>query len=81
MTNILIVIDPEESNYTALERIKEIPATADVDYKVDLYFDAAPVTARKANSNSLRESIAAKQAAVANSLRLTRKWDIASPQA
>ena len=64
MTNILIVIDPEESNYTALERIKEIPATADVDYKVDLYFDAAPVTARKANSNSLRESIAAKQAAV-----------------
>ena len=63
MTNILIVIDPEESNYTALERIKEIPATADVDYKVDLYFDAAPVTARKANSNSLRESIAAKQAA------------------
>jgi len=64
MTNILIVIDPEESNYTALERIKEIPATADVDYKVELYFDAAPVTARKANSNSLRESIAAKQAAV-----------------
>ena len=64
MTNILIVIDPEESNYTALERIKEIPATADVDYKVDLYFDAAPVTARKANSNSLREGIAAKQAAV-----------------
>ena len=64
MTNILIVIDPGESNYTALERIKEIPATADVDYKVDLYFDAAPVTARKANSNSLRESIAAKQAAV-----------------
>ena len=64
MTNILIVIDPEESNYTALERIKEIPATADVDYKVDLYFDAAPVTARKANSNSLRESIAAKQAAI-----------------
>ena len=64
MTNILIVIDPEESNYTALERIKEIPATADVDYKVDLYFDAAPVTARKVNSNSLRESIAAKQAAV-----------------
>ena len=64
MTNILIVIDPEESNYTALERIKEIPATADVDYKVDLYFDAAPVTARRANSNSLRESIAAKQAAV-----------------
>jgi universal stress protein E len=64
MTNILIVIDPEESNYTALERIKEIPATADVDYKVDLYFDAAPLTARKANLNSLRESIAAKQAAV-----------------
>ena len=64
MTNILIVIDPEESNYTALERIKEIPATADVDYKVDLYFDAAPVTASKANSNSLREGIAAKQAAV-----------------
>ena len=64
MTNILIVIDPEESNYTALERIKEIPATADVDYKVDLYFDAAPVTARRANSNSLREGIAAKQAAV-----------------
>lgn len=64
MTKILTLIDPEESNYTALERIKEIPATADVDYKVDLYFDAAPVTARKANSNSLRESIAAKQAAV-----------------
>ena len=64
MTNILVVIDPEESNYTALERIKEIPATADVDYKVDLYFDAAPVTASKANSNSLREGIAAKQAAV-----------------
>ena len=64
MTNILIVIDPEESNYTALERIKEIPATADVDYKVDLYFDAAPVTARRANLNSLRESIAANQAAV-----------------
>ena len=64
MTNILIVIDPEESNYTALERIKEIPATADVDYKVDLYFNAAPVTARKANLNSLRESIAANQAAV-----------------
>ena len=64
MTNILIVIDPEESNYTAFERIKEIPTTADVDYKVDLYFDAAPVTARKANSNSLRESIAAKQAAL-----------------
>ncbi|MDG1910840.1 MAG: universal stress protein [Pseudomonadales bacterium] len=64
MTNILIVIDPEESNYTALERIKEIPATADVDYKVDLYFNAAPVTARRANLNSLRESIAANQAAV-----------------
>ena len=64
MTNILIVIDPEESNYTALERIKEIPATADVDYKVYLYFNAAPVTARRANLNSLRESIAANQAAV-----------------
>ncbi len=64
MTNILIVIDPEESNYTALERIKEIPATADVDYKVDLYFNAAPVTARRANLNSLREGIAANQAAV-----------------
>ena len=64
MTNILIVRDPEESNYTALERIKEIPATADVDYKVDLYFNAAPVTARRANLNSLRESIAANQAAV-----------------
>ena len=64
MTNILVVIDPEESNYTALERIKEIPATADVDYKVDLYFNAAPVTARRANLNSLRESIAANQAAV-----------------
>ena len=64
MTNILIVINPEESNYTALERIKEIPATADVDYKVDLYFNAAPVTARRANLNSLRESIAANQAAV-----------------
>ncbi|MDA7774343.1 universal stress protein [Pseudomonadales bacterium] len=64
MTNILIVIDPEESNYTALERIKEIPATADVDYKVDLYFNAAPVTERRANLNSLRESIAANQAAV-----------------
>ncbi len=64
MTNILVVIDPEESNYSALERIKEIPSTANVDYKVDLYFDAAPVTAMNANSDSLRESIAKKQVSV-----------------
>jgi len=61
MTNILVVIDPEESNHSALERIREIPPTADVDYKVDLYFDAAPVTAKKADANTLRESIAAKK--------------------
>jgi universal stress protein E len=60
MTNILVVIDPEESTHTALERIKEIPPTADVDYKVALYFDTTPVTAKQADANALRESIADK---------------------
>jgi len=61
MTNILVVIDPEETTHSALERIKEIPPTADVDYKVDLYFDAAPVTAKRASSDILRKSIANKR--------------------
>ena len=62
MTNILVVIDPDEATYSALERIREIPPTADVDYKVDFYFDAAPVTAKQADANTLRDSIDKKKA-------------------
>jgi universal stress protein E len=50
MPKILVIIDPEETNHSALNRIKEIPATADVDYKVDLYVDAVPVLASNAGS-------------------------------
>ena len=64
MTNILVVLDPEQSHHTALERIMEIHPTADVEYKVDLYFDAAPVMGMEACSNSLQESISRKQIAV-----------------
>ena len=49
MTNILVIIDPEETEHSALNRIKEIPATADIQYKVDLYVSAVPVLAREAH--------------------------------
>ena len=49
MTNILIVIDPEETEHSALSRIKEIPVSADINFKVDFYLDAVPVSAEEAS--------------------------------
>ncbi|MDB4150088.1 universal stress protein [Pseudomonadales bacterium] len=53
MPNILVVIDPDESEHSALNRIKEIPPTADVNYTVVLYLSPAPVMAKKANASML----------------------------
>ena len=50
MTNILIVIDPEETEQSALNRAKEIPVDADVKFKVDYYVDAVPVLASASHS-------------------------------
>lgn len=60
-TNILVVIDPEEAEHSALNRIKEIPATADVRYKVDLYLDALPVLAREAGHSPLKDQVESKR--------------------
>lgn len=49
MTNILIVIDPEETEHSALSRIKEIPVSADINFKVDYYLNAVPVLAEEAH--------------------------------
>lgn len=48
MTNILIVIDPEETEHSALNRIKEIPVSADINFKVDFYLGGPPVLASEA---------------------------------
>lgn len=48
MTNILIVIDPEETEHSALNRIKEIPVSADINFKVDFYLAGPPVLASEA---------------------------------
>jgi universal stress protein E len=47
------VIDPDEREHSALNRIKEIPPAADVEYKVDLYVSAAPVMASKASGTDV----------------------------
>ncbi len=52
VTKILVVIDPDEEVHSALNRIKEMPPTSDVDYKVDLYFNVQPLIAANASSNS-----------------------------
>ena len=49
MPRILVVIDPDEKEHSALNRIKEIPPSADVDYKVDLYVSPAPLLASEAS--------------------------------
>jgi universal stress protein E len=54
MPNILVVIDPDESEHSALNRIKEIPPTADVDYTVVLYMSAEPAMAGKADTAALK---------------------------
>ena len=51
MPNILVVIDPDESEHSALNRIKEIPPTADVNYTVVLYLSPASVMAKKASAS------------------------------
>ncbi|MCB1693604.1 MAG: universal stress protein [Pseudomonadales bacterium] len=61
MTRILVIIDPDETEHTALSRIREIPPTADVDYKVDLYVDARPVAASRADQNAVREFLTEKR--------------------
>lgn len=48
MTNILIVIDPEETEHSALNRIKEIPVGAGINFKVDFYLSGPPVLASQA---------------------------------
>ena len=50
MTNILIVLDPEETEQNALDRLKAIPVSADINFKVDFYLDAVPVMARDADN-------------------------------
>lgn len=62
MPNILIVIDPEETEQSALGRIKEIPVTADVSYKVDLYLDSRPVFAREASGSGIKDLLVDKKA-------------------
>ena len=57
-TNILAIIDPEETEHSALNRIREVPPTADVAYKVDFYMDAVPVMAGQASSGVVKEAIA-----------------------
>jgi len=53
VTNILVVIDPEETEHSALNRIKEIPADADIDFKVDLYLEATPMLASEAGGATI----------------------------
>ena len=57
-TNILAIIDPEEETHSALNRIREIPPTADVVYKVDFYLDAVPVMAEEATPGVIKDAIA-----------------------
>lgn len=57
-THILAIIDPEETEHSALNRIREISPDADVDYKVDFYLDAVPVMAGHANTSTIREAVA-----------------------
>ena len=54
MPNILVVIDPDESAHSALNRIKEIPPAAAVNYTVVLYLPALPMMAGKADSAALK---------------------------
>lgn len=53
MTNILIVIDPEETEHSALNRIKEIPVSADINFKVDFYLQGPPVLASEARLSAV----------------------------
>jgi universal stress protein E len=62
MPNILVVIDPDESEHSALNRIKEIPPTADVNYTVVLYLNPAPVMAKKASASVISTRKEAKAA-------------------
>jgi len=62
MPNILVVIDPDESEHSALNRIKEIPPTADVNYTVVLYLSPAPVMAKKASASVISTRKEAKAA-------------------
>lgn len=57
-TRILAIIDPDEKEHSALNRIREVPATADVEYKVDFYLDAVPVMAEDASSGLVKEAVA-----------------------
>lgn len=61
MTRILAIIDPEETEHSALNRIREIPASAAVEFKVDLYIDAVPVMAGKADRSALNDLLAEKR--------------------
>jgi universal stress protein E len=62
MTNILIVVDPEETEHSALNRVKEIPPAADVYYKVDYYVDVEPVLAREASKSQMKSHVLETQA-------------------
>ncbi|MEJ6682629.1 MAG: universal stress protein [SAR86 cluster bacterium] len=62
MPNILVVIDPDESEHSALNRIKEIPPAADVNYTVVLYLSPAPVMAKKASASVISTRKEAKAA-------------------
>ena len=50
MTKILVVIDPEETKHSALDRIREIPTSADVQFKVDYYIQPEPTSAELAST-------------------------------
>ncbi len=62
MPKILVIIDPEETEHSGLNRVREIPPTADVTYKVDLYIDAVPVMAGSANGDALKRQLDEKRA-------------------
>ncbi|XOV89298.1 MAG: universal stress protein [Pseudomonadota bacterium] len=57
MPKILVIIDPEETEHSGLNRVREIPPTADVTYKVDLYIDAVPVMAGSASGDVLKHRL------------------------
>lgn len=52
MTNILVVIDPEETEQSALERVKKIPVSADINFKVDYYLNVPRLLASNASSTA-----------------------------
>ncbi len=56
MTRILVVLDPNSEQHTALDRITEIDASADVEYHVALFINA-PTMASKAGQTMSRFGI------------------------